>query len=141
MHMRKKAKIWLKRYLPAELVSSGVAVLVAFLVNYLGGGNVLLAFVASWAEVSAFYLYFIGVEFRAYKGVHSLRRFLMVGRGLIMEFGPAEILDVMVRPFFIYSGTVLFENLAVGVVVGKVVADVLFYVVAIVGFEFKRRRD
>jgi hypothetical protein len=66
--------------------------------------------------------------------------------GLLVEFGPAEIADTFaVRPLAMYLGPLLIGHLAAGILAGKLAADIVFYALAIVGYElFKAataRRD
>ena len=66
--------------------------------------------------------------------------------GLLVEFGPAEIADTFaVRPLAMYLGPLLIGHLAAGILAGKIAADIVFYALAIVGYElFKAataRRD
>jgi hypothetical protein len=58
-----------------------------------------------------------------------------------VEFGPAEALDTLaLRPFAMYVGPLVVGNVMLGVLVGKLVADVTFYGFAIVGYEILVRR-
>jgi hypothetical protein len=61
-------------------------------------------------------------------------------RSIAIEFGPAEVIDsVFVRPVALYAGPYLVGNVALGWVLGSLVADVGFYVLAIFSYErFKR---
>ncbi len=61
-------------------------------------------------------------------------------RNLIIEFGPAEILDVIaVRPFFMYLFPKLIGEYVLGVFIGKMLADVLFFVPAIIMYEVRKK--
>ena len=53
------------------------------------------------------------------------------GRGTAVEFGPAEVIDsVIIRPIALYAGPFILGNVAVGWVVGSILADIAFYVMA-----------
>jgi hypothetical protein len=57
-------------------------------------------------------------------------------RSIAIEFGPAEIIDsVLIRPVALYAGPFLLGNVVVGWIVGSIVADVGFYVLAIFSYE------
>jgi hypothetical protein len=61
---------------------------------------------------------------------------------LIAEFGPAELLDsLVVRPALIAASLQLTSSTLVGIVAGKLLADLVFYVPAIASWEFLRRRS
>ena len=61
-------------------------------------------------------------------------------RNLLIEFGPAEILDVLaVRPFFMYLIPKLMGEFLLGVFIGKTIADVFFFVPAIVMYEVRKK--
>jgi hypothetical protein len=70
----------------------------------------------------------------------SVRDAVSVATGLMIEFGPAEVLDsALVRPLMIGVGT-RWLGPGFGVVVGKIAADILFYIPAILVFERRHRR-
>ncbi|MET0995115.1 MAG: hypothetical protein ABWY20_14020, partial [Mycobacterium sp.] len=57
-------------------------------------------------------------------------------RSIAVEFGPAEVIDsIIIRPVALYSGPYILGNVAVGWVVGSLVADIAFYVMAIFSYE------
>jgi len=67
---------------------------------------------------------------------HSLGRDA-AGYGL----GLAEVLDcLLLRPALLYTGQMLAPNTAMGVVAGKLAADLIFYVPTIVSYELLHRR-
>jgi hypothetical protein len=57
-------------------------------------------------------------------------------RSVAIEFGPAEVIDsIAIRPLAYYLGPVMFDNVVVGWIFGKLVSDIGFYVLAIVSYE------
>jgi hypothetical protein len=57
-----------------------------------------------------------------------------------LEFGLTEVIDsVVLRPALMYACTLLVSNAVVGVLLGKLAADVTFYIPAIAAFELRRR--
>lgn len=57
-------------------------------------------------------------------------------RSIAVEFGPAEAIDsIVIRPIALYLGPFLLGNVALGWVVGSIVADIAFYVMAIFSYE------
>jgi ABC-type proline/glycine betaine transport system permease subunit len=58
----------------------------------------------------------------------------------MVEFGPAEVLDVLaVRPFFMYLIPTLMTNFIVGSFIGKTLADIVFFVPAILMYEVRKK--
>jgi hypothetical protein len=96
----------------------------------------LTALVAALAESLAFYAVVVARDMRA-RHRHGNTAAATIS-DLIAEFGPAEVLDtLLVRPLAMYVGTAATGNIT-GVVLGKVVADVAFYAVAVTGHELVR---
>jgi hypothetical protein len=61
-------------------------------------------------------------------------------RDLAIGFGPAEVLDtVPVRPAMIYAGQIFTGRFLLGTLLGKVSVDAVFYALAIVGYELRKR--
>lgn len=71
---------------------------------------------------------------------HRARRLRRTARDLAVEFGPAEVLDtVLLRPALMYLGVHVLGDLTAGVLVGKLLADVVFYLLAVAGHRAGRR--
>jgi hypothetical protein len=88
-----------------------------------------------------------GVGFYAVLFVRDLRRqppgrrgrLASTLRGLVLEFGPAELLDsVMVRPLAMYLAARWLGNATAGVIAGKFAADAVFYALAIMAYEARK---
>lgn len=124
---------WIHRYAVAE-VCGLLCALVAATVAGRSGGAAAAAVAGTLGEAVGFYGVIIVREVRR----HGPR--WTVVRGLLVEFGVAELADtLLVRPLAIYGATVLAGDTVVGVLVGKVAADVIFYAVAITGYELHKR--
>jgi hypothetical protein len=128
---------WLRRYLPAELVCTVTGLLSAWAAIALTGSPAVAAIAGTWGENVGFYGMMLGREL-ARRGLHSLPA---VVRDLILEFGLAEALDcLLLRPGMMYTGMMLAPSTALGFVAGKLAADVIFYVPAIISYELLHRR-
>ncbi|MHA6781151.1 type III PLP-dependent enzyme [Pseudonocardia saturnea] len=134
--MRHRMWMWLGRYGPAELAATAGALIGAAIGNRYGGpagaaiGGVL-------GEGLAFYGFVVVRELRTARDGRRLRRVLS---DLLVEFGPAEVLDtVAVRPAAMYVGPLLVGDLLVGILVGKIAADLVFYAIAAAAYELNRR--
>jgi ornithine decarboxylase len=129
-----RAAGWFWRYLPLEIVGL-LAAVGAGLATYATTGNaVTTAFAASIGESIGFYSAALVAEFVR---TRSLR---VSVRNLVVEFGVAEVADtLLVRPAAIYALQSVSGNVTVGVVLGKLAADVAFYAMAIPALELRRR--
>lgn len=131
---------WLWRYVPSEILGTAVALTVAWWALALGGGAAAAAVAATWAECLAYYSLMLARELRRHPP-RSPRAALATLRNLLIEFGPAELLDgLLVRPTALYAGMALLPGLAAGVLAGKLVADLIFYVPAVISYELLGRR-
>jgi len=145
--VKSKIREWIRRYLLADILSTLLSLATAWMINRTTGDNVLAAFLGSAMASISFY----GII--AYSDVqknlkHQRRHRLTYGfmayvkdlRNLIIEFGPAEILDVLaVRPFLMYLMPKLIGGFLLGTFIGKMIADVIFFIPAIVMYEFRKK--
>ncbi|MFT7616336.1 MAG: hypothetical protein ACI8Y7_001167 [Candidatus Woesearchaeota archaeon] len=61
-------------------------------------------------------------------------------RNLLVEFGFSETLDsFIVRPFLMWFFQVWFGNVALGLLVGNILADVSFYIPTIISYELRKK--
>ncbi len=142
-----KIKEWVRRYLLAEILSTMLSLAAAWTINRTTGDNVLAAFAGSAMASISFY----GII--AYSDVrkslkHHRKHDLSYGfvayfrdfRNLVIEFGPSEILDVVaVRPFFMYLMPKVIGEFLLGIFIGKMIADVVFFIPAIVMYEIRKK--
>lgn len=127
---------WLRRYLPAELVSTPCALLLGVTASQLTGSAAAGAVAATWGENLGFYSAMLVRELVRRGGLRALP---VTMRDLFLEFGPAEAVDILlVRPASLYAGISVAPHPALGIVAGKIVADVSFYSSAIVCHELQR---
>jgi hypothetical protein len=127
--MRSRVKEWIARYAPAEITGIIGTYIGFWLVMKATGSLPAAGFGAAIGENAGFYgLLFVREWWGNRDAGHTLRT-------LAMEFGLAELLDsLIVRPgATVLAVMMLGEGL--GVFVGKVAADVVFYVLAISVYE------
>jgi len=138
---------WLRRYGPAEALALLASLTAFLLIDAITQSRAAGAYAAALADSIGYYGFLVGRE--TGRGVGRARRRgeaygcrdVALGlRALLIEFGPAEALDVtIVRP----SCTVLAIGAlgpAAGILVAKVVADLVFYVPVVSTYEFTKRR-
>jgi hypothetical protein len=142
-----KAVDWLRRYGFAECVGISCALLGSFAARQLTGSAIVAAYAAAGGESLGYGGFIIARDFlTASREARSAGRSLTlragggVIKGLIVEFGPAGILDTFVtRPFAMGVGA-HFLGPQRGVIAGKLAADVLFYVPVILTYEWRKRK-
>ena len=61
-------------------------------------------------------------------------------RNILIEFGVAELLDTLVfRPMILWGCTIVFTNYQLGALVGVILADIIFYSLAVLSSELTRK--
>jgi hypothetical protein len=126
-----RVRDWLARYAPAEAAGITGALLAAAAADSAGA----VAVAGTVGESVAFYTMIFVRDLRAGG------RPAQVVRDMVVEFGPAEVLDtLLVRPAAIYLATRALGTATTGVIAGKVAADAVFYTIAIIGYELRRQR-
>lgn len=145
--MKQKIIVWVKRYLLADIISTILSLGTAWGLMESTGDRVLSAFVGSAVASISFYgiiaISDVRKSIRKHKNEnrkYKIKSFLIDFRNLIIEFGPAELLDVLaVRPFFMYLIPTLTGNFLIGTFIGKMIADVIFFIPAIIMFELRKK--
>jgi hypothetical protein len=141
---RQKLLEWARRYLPCEIVGT---------VAEIGGAAAAYQWTGSWAvaAVAATVCASVGYYSIAYVNAvrwlmpqqphrHWMPRLAIANvlalRSVAVEFGPAEVIDSLaMRPAAYYLAPTLTGNMAAGLILGKVLADIGFYACAIFSYE------
>jgi hypothetical protein len=147
--VKRKVKEWLKRYLPAEIVGTITALSAASLTRFFSSNLVVIAYAGSLGEAIGFYStvftqHIIGVikNNKVQQKVFSIYDLTKIVSTIVLEFGPAGLLDgLMLRPFFMYLFPVVLKNFTFGIVVGKLIGDVTFYLLVILSYEIKKHKN
>lgn len=142
-----KRREWLRRYIPAEVLGT-IAALIGAWVVYAQTGSFVAAAATGWlAEGAGFYGYFITFELlknnKRYSEHNFIKRIWLAAAtastNLLVEFLPAELLDnFIIRPYLMYLAPHYIRPYPVGFLAGKFSADILFYVLAIGGYEARK---
>ena len=148
MTWRARAVEWLKRYLPLELAATATALAGAWAMAVIAAPAVAIAYAGAWAENIGFYTFATTREWsrqskaELVEGESHLQRARRTFVQIIREFGPAEVLDsVATRPTCMYVATSMTGDVGIGVIAGKLAADVLFYAIVIASYEWRKLRS
>lgn len=142
-----KAGVWVRRYGVPELAGLSAALAGAWLVHRATDSAIAAAYGASIGESLGFYGTVVVREMvrEAYaagarRAPYGLRQMAATWRGLLLEFGPAELADTaLLRPFAMWIGVDLLGR-PLGILAGKLLADLAFYGPVIAVYELRRRR-
>ena len=147
-HDTRRARVadWLRRYGLAEVAGITCALVGSFSVRRFTGSNLAAAYGGAWGESLGYSSVIILRDYlAARRAAHAEGKRLNVrdaggvATGLLAEFGPAAILDTLVvRPFTMGIGMRAFGPTR-GLVVGKIAADILFYLPVI--YMYERRKQ
>jgi hypothetical protein len=146
--MKQRVHEWLRRYLPAELLSAVATLAAATLVLRATHNGLRAALAATWAGNVAYFGLLLAQD------VHQTRRerqrrgqaytWRTLGqnlRALAVEFGPAEVLDsFLIRPALMYYLPRWLGHFGAGILLAKLLADVTFYIPAILSYELSKKR-
>ena len=138
-----RVREWIGRYLVAELAGLTTALLAALAVTSWDPDRLAIAAYASaLGEGVGFYAGFLIVRYlREEIDGPPRRRIAVIVTAAVVEFGPAEIIDTaLIRPAAMFLGSLATGNVIIGVLIGKVAADIVFYGLAITSYEVLVRR-
>ena len=139
-------KEWFDRYKYAEIAATSAALASSQFSRIFDG--VTTAYLITFAEYFAFYGIILFIAFKKLAEANkslgsntSPRELLVLLRNLFLEFGYPAVLDFFfIRPFCMYSIPVLTGNYVTGIILGKTSADSIFYGLAIVNYEWIKRK-
>ncbi len=146
--MKQKIKEWIKRYLPAEIISIVVTLVSSVLAYELTQSNLTTALVGTWfGNIGYFGTIFLTDIFNTNRELalknksYTLKTFGLNVRALFVEFGIAEFFDsLFVRPMLMYYFPIWINDISLGVIIAKFVADITFYVPAIISYELSKKK-
>ena len=145
--MKQKAKEWLKRYLPAEILSIIATLVCAWLANALTHNGVTTAFAGTLGGNVAYFGYILVSDIfisankcKASSQQYGWKNFLLNIKALALEFGVAEVFDsLLIRPALMYYLPIWTGDLSLGIIMAKLLADVTFYIPAIISYELAKK--
>ncbi|HTM67044.1 MAG TPA: hypothetical protein VL093_12025 [Flavipsychrobacter sp.] len=143
MLMWQKFLHYLKRYGFAEIAGAICVLLISSLTYYFTRNKIIAAYAGTIGENIGFYGVIIirdMIDARRKTAYWSTKEIWPVLRSILIEFGIAEALDTLVmRPLMLYLFTSLFTNYQLGALVGVVIADILFYSLAVLSSELSKK--
>jgi hypothetical protein len=134
---RRAVFAWLRRYGPAEAVGTLCAVVAAQTFAILDRSDYAVAG-AFFGEIIGFYAVILLRDLRKARRRGGPPPRVVLAR-VATEFGPAEFIDWPVRALAMYLAMLVLPP-ALGALVGKVVADAVFWTIATAGYLRARRR-
>ncbi len=141
--MKAKIKVWLTRYIPAEIFAVIGVIIGGTVVNAVFHNSILIALGATWGENIGYYGTIILRDLKRLKEKHKkITKLIVIKliRNLLLEFGPSEYFDsFIVRPFAMYIFPLILHNLYLGLIVGKFAADITFYIPTIISYELRNK--
>lgn len=143
---RSRLREWARRYWLAEIIGTICAFGGSWLLDRLTGNPIAAAYGGSIGESLGFYGIIILRELVADAHAAGIRRApydaagaLKTTRKIFLEFGIAELLDAgLLRPLLMGIGTQLLGR-ELGILVGKLLSDVVFYIPVITAYEWQRK--
>ncbi|HEY8597448.1 MAG TPA: hypothetical protein VIL85_03390 [Thermomicrobiales bacterium] len=137
----RKGVVWMRRYLPAELLGTLCAIVGGLLVG--AGSPLVAALGGTWGENLGYYGTVITRDLRARRaqgGRLTPGGVLRSLRNIALEFGGAELLDsFLIRPGAMYAAIRLTGSVPLGLLLGKLAADLAFYIPTIIAYELRVR--
>lgn len=141
--MKEKIIEWIKRYLPAEICALVGALTGGMITHFLFAKPVVTALGGTWGENIGYYGQILYVDIRKRKQKDERMTFiglLKVLRDMIVEFSAGEYFDsFLIRPAAMYFFPRLVGSVPLGLLLGKISADVTFYLPTIVSYELRKK--
>ncbi len=139
-------KEWFDRYKYAEIGATTAALAGSQLSRIFDG--LTTAFLITFAEYFAFYCVILFISYQKLLKANrfldkktTLTQILVLIQNLLLEFGYPAILDFFfIRPFCMYWMPILTGNYFMGIILGKIASDSIFYCLTIVNYELIKRK-
>lgn len=146
--MRQKAKEWLRRYLPAEIISVAATLLSSLIAFQLTHDRITAALAGTWCGNIGYFGSILMLDIiRARNALklsgrhYTVTTFYKNVKALAVEFGVAELLDsFLIRPLLMYYLPLWMDSIFWGSLMAKFAADITFYIPAIIGYEYSKKK-
>lgn len=141
---RDKIKHWIKRYGPQELLWTLGAVIFGYIAFRLSWNEIIGSFVGTRGENMWYYGYAIWQEAKeqAKLGKRGWKKLLGIAQDIVTEFWFSELLDsFLIRPGCMYFASQRLGSFGRGLLLGKIMADVVFYIPTTYFYQKTLNRD
>jgi hypothetical protein len=146
--MKNKIREWLRRYGLAEVISLILTVVSSWLTYESSKNNLTIALVATWVGNIGYFgtiliqdILLAISQLQKIGKKYSFETFCKNLKALLVEFGIAELFDsFFLRPTLMYYLPLWVDNLSLGVIMAKFLADITFYIPAIVSYELSKKK-
>ena len=147
MFNKSNFKEWFDRYKYAEIAATSAALASSQFSRIFDG--LTTAYLITFAEYFAFYGVILFMVYQKLAKTNRLldkktplKEILFLIRNLLLEFGYPAILDLFfIRPFCMYWMPILTGNYGIGIILGKIAADCIFYGLAIINYELIKKKQ
>jgi hypothetical protein len=147
MFNKSNFKEWFDRYKYAEIAATSAALASSQFSRIFDG--LTTAYLITFAEYVAFYGVIVFMAYQKLVKANrlldkktSLKELVLLIRNLLLEFGYPAILDLFfIRPFCMYWMPILTGNYFMGIILGKITSDSVFYGLAIVNYELIKKKQ
>jgi hypothetical protein len=145
--MKQKWIEWAKRYMPAGIISSTATILSSVFTYKITQNHLTTALVGTAVGNFVYFGYMLGVDiYNTYKELakknikYSFKTLLLNMRALAVEFGFSEVADsLLIRPTLMYYFPIWLNDIWLGIILAKIVADITFYIPAIIAYEYSKK--
>ncbi|WP_435355630.1 hypothetical protein [Emticicia sp. SJ17W-69] len=146
--MKNKVIEWAKRYMPAGIISSTATILSSVFTFKITQNHLTTALVGTWVGNIVYFGYMLLAdifaakkELRKKNKKYSFHTFIQNIRALVVEFGFTEVADsLFIRPTLMYYFPIWVNDIWLGIILAKIVADITFYVPAIIVYEYSKQK-
>lgn len=146
--MKQKMTEWLKRYGLAEIISLILTLLSSLITFHFTQNKITTALVGTWIGNIGYFgtiliedIFLARKQLRAIGKNYTIETFGKNARALFVEFGIAEVFDTLfIRPAMMYYIPIWVGDLGLGIVIAKFMADITFYIPAILSYELSKKK-
>jgi hypothetical protein len=146
--MKKKLIEWAKRYMPAGIISSTATILSSVFTYKTTQNHLTTALVGTWVGNFVYFGYMLIVdvfttnkELVSKNKTYTFKTLVLNIRALVVEFGFSEFFDsLFIRPMLMYYLPIWVDDIWLGIILAKVVADITFYVPTIIVYEYSKKK-
>ena len=134
--------------MPAGIISSTATILSSVFAYKITQNHLTTALVGTWVGNIVYFGYMLIADmYNTHKALtkknikYTFKTFMQNIRALVVEFGFSEVFDsLLIRPTLMYYFPNLVNDILLGIILAKIVADITFYVPAIIVYEYSKTK-